>query len=316
MELPQQLTLKDEGETLAIPCLEIVAISTAPPGEAAEGITHFYEACRRRLQESWRFVELANSTRARTVKSQDLDLVPFWMSDERSRNEAMIGLLLHSGSEKEHWGVPALTFHLEQVDPENPTALFRVCLPPDSFQRDRDAVFDFLTDALTGFPLAWGWVDFSLLWNNLLDDIDYPVHERLPGILKRFPGLSYGDHTLYQALAAEGVGHVGWITLLGPEYAERLGGLPALEERLKGSVVRLLKLADGAVGLQAGEEPSVGDVNRGDDLPLRREVGAILEPVRIRGEVVDEMVDIEEFDDEEATAWFLRFFSGGRDEDE
>lgn len=312
----EHLAITDGDEVLAVPCLEIIAMTTTPRPAGAEGLAHFYAACRQRFGGTWRFVQAANSKRTKKVTEADLDLVPFWLSDARSLREPMIGVLLHSGSEKEHWGLPSLQFHFYHVYPPYPRGIFRVCIPVSAFEQDPDGFHVFLTDALSKFPLAWGFVGYSMLWNYLLPDIDSRVKKRMPSILKRHPGLSYGYPGFYQAKVEQGLGHVGWITLLGSEYVERLGGVAALKERTKGSELRVLKLGDHAVGLQAGPEPSAGDVNRGETLPLRREVGRIVAPVRITDEAIERTVSIDEFEVEDARTWFRRFFSDAPAEDE
>jgi hypothetical protein len=107
-----------------------------------------------------------------------------------------------------------------------------------------------------------------------------------------------------------GIPHVGWLTMLGAEPVKTLGGYAALAKQAGGVGVQCDSLADGGATLQAGEQLSPGDVNRGDDLPLQHAVGRLIEPVRISDEDIQKAVWIDGFKREEAQAWVKRFFGG------
>jgi hypothetical protein len=69
-----------------------------------------------------------------------------------------------------------------------------------------------------------------------------------------------------------------WLTLLGTVQLERLGlSAAALEQKIGPDVV-IHQLAHG-VALQAGPSPELGDVNKGQRLPLVRRVAALIEPI-------------------------------------
>ncbi|MBI4954579.1 MAG: DUF3396 domain-containing protein [Myxococcales bacterium] len=71
---------------------------------------------------------------------------------------------------------------------------------------------------------------------------------------------------------------VNWLTLVSHVLLEELGGEATLRAKLSAEI-RLHPIRDGVL-IQAGPEPLLGDVNRGETLPLYREVAKVLKPIR------------------------------------
>lgn len=68
-----------------------------------------------------------------------------------------------------------------------------------------------------------------------------------------------------------------WLTLLGPEIVEQLGGRKTISAGLVSGISTLE--AGAGLLIRAGAEPEIGDVNRGQQTPLLRSVAAAIEPV-------------------------------------
>jgi hypothetical protein len=73
-----------------------------------------------------------------------------------------------------------------------------------------------------------------------------------------------------------------WVTLLGPTQTAALGGCDGIERGLAPGLTAT-PLAEGVM-IQAGERPELGDVNRGEDVPLLRALARQLEPVTLFGD--------------------------------
>lgn len=73
-----------------------------------------------------------------------------------------------------------------------------------------------------------------------------------------------------------------WLTMLGQELVERVGGKEALASRLIDGV----EVVEGKHGLllRAGKEPEIGDVNRQQPTPLLASVARAIEPVTYFGD--------------------------------
>jgi hypothetical protein len=77
-----------------------------------------------------------------------------------------------------------------------------------------------------------------------------------------------------RAAQGEAIRGVGWLTLVGSAFLEKLGGTVQVRRRLS-AAINLIEVRHGIV-IQAGPVPLAGDVNRADTLPLYREVYALL----------------------------------------
>jgi hypothetical protein len=97
-------------------------------------------------------------------------------------------------------------------------------------------------------------------------------------IAERFPGFEIDDSGGTVLVAHDHIKGVNWLTLLGPRFVERLGGAPALRDRLS-AAIGLHLLPGGGVIVQAGRLPAYGDTAKGDELEPYREVARNLRPI-------------------------------------
>jgi hypothetical protein len=120
-----------------------------------------------------------------------------------------------------------------------------------------------------------GYASLALHWSTEAELVR--AGSKIPGIGLRHPGLDLHDHKdLRFSLGRRCVG-ARWLTLLGPELAEELGGEEELRDDLPPSV-EVSAIAHG-VALRAEGPPAAGDVNLGDSLPAMRAMAETLEPV-------------------------------------
>jgi hypothetical protein len=112
-------------------------------------------------------------------------------------------------------------------------------------------------------------------------------HELAHGLLARHPGLdllpTFGQRVL--RMSADGVvqpriRRASWLNLISEPVIDELGGVQAVEARLKGTAARLERLDDRAWLLQASPMPRIGDSSVGDRVSEYAAVGRLLRPVR------------------------------------
>jgi Protein of unknown function (DUF3396) len=73
-----------------------------------------------------------------------------------------------------------------------------------------------------------------------------------------------------------------WTNVLHELTVRALGGADAIRQQLADTPqIRIVPLEHGLM-LQAGERPELGDLNRGDTLPLLRKVARVIRPVRVK----------------------------------
>jgi len=156
-----------------------------------------------------------------------------------------------------------------------------------------------LAELAGAFPYRYGHVGYALCWNDMSVERDIEVSTLIRPLLKRYPGLSLGNPF---ELCDQDLPPVNWLTLIGPELLETIGGIDNVRQALADDdAISILPLGRG-VGIKAGETPQLGDLNRGDDLPLYRKVGTYLR--EYRGEPEIELTGLNE---EESEAWLARF---------
>ena len=145
------------------------------------------------------------------------------------------------------------------------------------FYADRpDDVLAFLAQLASIFPYRSGYAGLALCWNDLSVDRENVVPALIKPLLKRHPGLSPG---LGRNLGSQPMAPCNWLTFLGPDLVSATGGLSRVKRDLSGEGISVIEMGDGAC-IRAGEVPKLGDLNRQDDLPLYRRVGAYLKPHR------------------------------------
>jgi hypothetical protein len=302
-------TFEIAGKVQAVPVLELFLITFADKRSSGESLAAFYRTVVDAHGKRWRFHQLNDSKRAKKTQAKDLEMLPFWMSDESSLREAWLGINFHSGSVSDEQMPPAFEyFHDEQSD-ETLAGVVRIAVPVAPLDEAKRAVLQFADAAAdAGFPLAWGFAGYSLLWNSLGEHRSETARWMAPHLV-RHPGLSLGMLPFYLNLARLGVGHIGWLTLLGPDYVTKLGGLAALEAAAKKASVSVQRYGSAGAIVRAGEDPQLGDVNRNDPLAAQQAIGRMLDPVRVPDDTISEVVWVDGMKAEAAQAWFRRFFA-------
>ncbi|WP_083638749.1 type VI immunity family protein [Rhizobium oryziradicis] len=128
--------------------------------------------------------------------------------------------------------------------------------------------------------------------------------------LKRFPGLDFSDPSSFKVDSEDSDGlsfkSINWLTILGDKIANRLGDKIALREKLGSSCP--VHEFDGGIVVQAGDEPQLGDNNRGIVLDDYRRVAKALKPVRFEDYQLGLFALPEPYDSvEETLNWVRRF---------
>ncbi|APR76662.1 Hypothetical protein A7982_02009 [Minicystis rosea] len=123
--------------------------------------------------------------------------------------------------------------------------------------------------------------------------------------IRDFPGITVGARFVYEIWANEPyLLHVGWITLVGRDFAQRTQEqLAALE-----SPVEMATLPGGVVRLRTGAAPNAGGtIDDGSELRTRESVGRALQLLRPPDDLVEHF-SVGRLSDEENRAYCLRFF--------
>jgi len=165
----------------------------------------------------------------------------------------------------------------------------------------------FTVDVCEHFPFQSGHAGFVLEINEYYRGASHTAAWRLS---VQHPGLDISNPiTDSLALKRDAIKGVNWLTILGNDFATRLGGVDSLRQQLPDSV-GILPVAGGVI-LQAGPAPRWGHINRGDILPDYRAVYKIVAP--LQDPIVDRYTafSLPGGDHRDKTkAWLRRFADG------
>jgi hypothetical protein len=151
------------------------------------------------------------------------------------------------------------------------------CTFPGSWGAEKpDALFEFAADACANFPYLWGHAGFVLETSPYYQGDGHVAAWRLS---MQHPGLDLSNPiTDATRVRRKGIKGVNWLTMLGPEFVDRLGSVAALRSQLPTSVA-IIPAGNGII-IRAGDVPRWGHVNRQDLLPEYRAVYKAVAPLQ------------------------------------
>lgn len=302
----EKLPLVVEGETVIHPCVEILALSTTPKVEDPAGFSRFFEAFERRYADKLTHYRLNDSTKWRKIRSKDRGKVSGWFSDSRSLVEPELGVDMHTHAQGDKPCPPMCQTFFDHVHEEYPRGMCRIILPVDQVDDDAADLLALVDDAMSNFPIHWGSAGYSFYWESLDSTVDHYADQWIGRHLYKHPGLSPGTSMDALLSVEQGVSNIGWLTFLGKELIEKLGGIQTLDFAVKDAKLALRRYEKG-VAIQAGPVPELGNNELGDRLAAYSAVGSIIEPVFARMEKLKEMSVKGYDDDEEMLEWLRRF---------
>jgi hypothetical protein len=267
---------REDDRVVFTACFEIVAASASPLNEAAPGLKRFYDVFMTRFGSRLTTYVTGTMTSWRKPTSRVFQMVPAWLSEPRNLANGKFGMVFHSGPSVDELMPPALRLVFN-----NKNSYMAAVLPPDLVGQSPEPILDFVSSAIdTVFALSAGWGGYAIAFNEKMG-LEPESEEKLRAWLKRHPGLGHGGNFTIYERALHGISNVSWLTLLGHELVERKGGWEAIEKALAARSLDIVvhPLGDN-VCIQAGPLPQIGDVNRGDQLPLYHQVGRYLKDLR------------------------------------
>jgi hypothetical protein len=299
--------LEEDGKVLIEPVIQILALSDTPlRSSSPEGFLNFYEAFIRLAGNRAKWCRTNTQSKDTAFDERKREMAPFWFRDERSRQEASLGLRVHSGPSPRELLAPALDFYCDQAFPPRGDNYFNLMIPLGELTPAE--LLSLMQDCLRQFPLSWGYGGYGLLWNDLIAGFDQDHSGVFAGLLRRYPGIAHPDSYRVGMWATEGLVDVNWVTLLGNKLLEKAGGEKAVR-RMLGPEINLLPLDTGnGIAVVAGDHPEAGDITTGNDLPLYRSVGRALRALRPEELNKTKFLPVPGLDKIQGEQWINRFF--------
>lgn len=279
--------LTQDGILICEPCLCITLFSDADLGSVdAPDVLSPYRVFLENFDSQVSHCILdGDQMHAKKITPKLLENLPNEMNDAKRRKQAgVIAYLFRSVSGREKLS-PAISFDYGKIG--KPHSYIRINLPLDCF--DQAGVFSlqrYLSKSLKGFPLQAGYVGYCFSWSTAYDRELYPMFARW---LQRHPGIMHPSEA-QEIVSIYGLTDIGWITLLGVEFVERMGGMDALKKAVAHiPQVTVTALTEGGAYIQIGDAPQLGDTHNGDTLSSYCELGKVLAPLRNREALIENM---------------------------
>lgn len=274
----EQLKFVEEGVEYLKPCFSVSVYWRGGLLEHAEGIRHFYERSLELLRPRLLHYQTDTMKRPKKLKAEAFEFVPFWLSENNPNPKAMRMLFLESSAKPD--GASEHAFMLFAM-PVLKAGGVRLVLPVDFVRSELGRLPWLIEEMVSGLRFCSGSAGYGLKFNET-SQLSFLAKRDLYPLIKRYHGLDldYSSSMLRALEHKPGLGCVNWLTLLGKELIQELGGQASLRARLPGEV-QLRPLPHGVM-LQAGAQPELGDVNRRQTLPLYHAVGSTLAPVRFK----------------------------------
>jgi hypothetical protein len=168
---------------------------------------------------------------------------------------------------------------------------------------DAEALRALATAALEHLPLMWASAGYGLRLQHGRADVARRARRALA---KRYWCVQWLDGSALQWDALQGLGDIGWLTLIGHDFASSRGlSLAELARRATESSPEHLHAAGARFGLalSAGLAPVRGDINLNEDITAYRQASALLLPLRRAANERDELA----WGPSVAARWLARF---------
>jgi hypothetical protein len=280
--------------------VDVTLYFVGPLSAHAEGIQDFYEQALKILKPDIVQYETGSMTKPKRIKADTFDLLPLWVTSPKAKQD-MMWLRLDNSTTPDSAADRAFQFIYFEYD--NAGAV-RLVLPPSFVEQTTKVLADLARRLARKLKFASGLGGYAVNWHKL-GELAHLARKDIYVISQRHPGIDIPDLAGDMEVISQGIRGVNWLTFLGKEYVDRLGGIEPLKKKLDEKIL-CDPVSDGIV-IQAGPQPETGDVNRRLTLPLYHKVGKNVAKLRVK----QHMPFIPSpKDDEQAThKWLARFDS-------
>ncbi len=302
--------VKDDGTRIVSFCCDVALYTGEDLSSIPDSVLHIYDrylaVC---SPERIKWYSTENMTRHKPVTHRVLNMLRGWLKPGAPSRKT-IYIDLKDGASFDD--APEYSFEVfgceigELGYGEDANAIR--CTFPGRWGVDHaDLLLNFAADACAVFPFMSGHAGFVLETSPY-----YKVDGEVTAwqMSMKHPGLDISNSvTDPVALGRDGIKGVNWLTMLGPEFADRIGGASAMRQVLPKSVT-ILSAGNGVI-LQAGPVPCWGNVNRQDLLPDYRAVYKLVAP--LQDPIVQRYTSFSlpgGDHKEKTTAWLRRFADG------
>ncbi|NHZ37798.1 type VI immunity family protein [Massilia rubra] len=282
-----EYTLQKDGIVICEPCVCVTLFSDIDLGvpEAPEMLGP-YRAFLELFQDQLDYCVLdGDQARAKAITADHLQNLPREMQDLKRRKQGGVIALLRHGCTRQERRAPTFEFDYSKIG--KPHTYVRACFPLTWFdQHGLEGIEQYLKKSLNGFALQSGYVGYCFVYN---ENFDREVDPYFPHWLQRHPGIMCPSGA-QEVVSIHGLTDIGWITLLGKDMVEKMGGAISLASAIAHIPgITIDELSNGGTIIRIGNNPALGDTHNGDTLEAYRALGKVLNPIRNRNAVTTGM---------------------------
>lgn len=271
--LIEKLSLQDGyGQAFTV-SLEIVLYTTQPRSISGSGAVECFDRFYRDYGTSLGWYCAGNMRKSRRFSAKAIEKLQTLCSEPDGKHEAVLPDF-HAAVGKDLMDIAPPAFMMGGYNGHSYVQVHLPLQPGMTWE----ALHELLAELTAVFPFKAGHVGLSICCEYFSADRDQMNRRPVGVLLKRYLGLNLGEPAMF---CKEGLPPVNWLTLLGPEALDRLGGMEAVVAALSDDEISVMPMGAG-VCIRAGELPQLGDRNRQDDLPVYRKVGRYLKDLRLQ----------------------------------
>lgn len=157
------------------------------------------------------------------------------------------------------------------------TSFIEIRLPVTCLEeKSPDDLVDFATALAVHVPYTSGYLSLALNYVRVAESL---AAREVNKYAFKHPGIDINNTIITAGRIDRKVRGAYWLTLLGEEPLSMLGPKDVLISKLPAEVE--VNPVGTGIMLRAGNRPSPGDINRGNNLPLIRSVAKAIEPVML-----------------------------------
>jgi Protein of unknown function (DUF3396) len=205
------------------------------------------------------------------VTKRSLGMLTTWLSPEAPHKNY---IALEFKTAVGYQDAPMFKYEVWSADASLQSNIISMALPSDLAKETPSEMFAFVAQLADAFPFRCGLAGYAFECSRY-DKRKSETHAWNTSM--RHTGVDIVRIPLdAKAVGSDGVKGVNWLTLIDAGLLAEVGGVRVIREQLS-SEIEIVECKYGTI-LKAGSSPSLGDVNRGDVLPLYKEVYRLLEP--------------------------------------
>jgi hypothetical protein len=273
------LTVPDAEFKLVAPCLHVALFTDTDFSQISQQALAIYERYLALCPPGrLRWYSTENMTRHKVATPRSFDMLRGWLKlGAPARKE--LHIQLKEGADD--IDTPSWAFEIDGVAPGGyahgrRTNMIACSFAPDSSADAIAAFCVFATEMFEQCPFRWGYAGYALHMSPYKESDSQQAAWRLS---MQYPGVDIVTTSdEYLRVGRGGIKNINWMTMLGPEFVQKLGGETALREQLPPGIY-VGPVGQGLV-VRTGDAPELGHVNRQDYLPAYRAVYKTLEPLQ------------------------------------